>query len=267
MVNSILSALPTFCMGVVNQPPTIKRMINKYRKHCMWRGSDLNAKNPLLAAWSLATRPKKGGLGIVNLQTQNEALLLKNLHKFFNRANCPWVTLIWDNYYNSGQLHDNRPKGSFWSRSVLKLLDKFKGIAAVQLGDGSTVSLWVHLWNAKVRITEFPELYSFTTNKVISVKQAKNLENLHDIFQLPLTNEAFQQFTFLLTEINNLNAHIETDRWTYIWGTTQFSVHKAYIALTGHMATHPAFSWLWESKCQPKHKVFYWLLLHDKLNT
>jgi hypothetical protein len=85
MVNSVLSALPTFCMSVINLPPTIKSMIDKYMKHCMWRGSDLNAKKPPLAAWKLATTPnKEGGRGILNLKIQNEALLLKNLCKFFN---------------------------------------------------------------------------------------------------------------------------------------------------------------------------------------
>jgi hypothetical protein len=33
------------------------------------------------------------------------------------------------------------------------------------------------------------------------------------------------------------------------------------------MPCHPTFNLLWASKCQPKHKVFFWLLLHDKLNT
>jgi hypothetical protein len=33
------------------------------------------------------------------------------------------------------------------------------------------------------------------------------------------------------------------------------------------MSTHLAFNLLWRTKCQPKHKVFFWLLLQDKLNT
>jgi hypothetical protein len=32
-------------------------------------------------------------------------------------------------------------------------------------------------------------------------------------------------------------------------------------------AVHPAIKWIWKSNCQAKHKVFYWLLLHDRLNT
>ena len=27
------------------------------------------------------------------------------------------------------------------------------------------------------------------------------------------------------------------------------------------------FNWIWNSSCQPKHKVFFWRLLHDRLNT
>jgi hypothetical protein len=114
MVNSVFSALPTFYIGKVKLPPTVLKQVDKYRKYCMWRGSDINAKKPPLAAWSLATRPKsEGGLGILNIATHNDALLLKNLHNFFNRADCPWVQLIWDNYYPSRKLPDNRPKGSF----------------------------------------------------------------------------------------------------------------------------------------------------------
>jgi hypothetical protein len=83
MVNSVFSALPTFYIGKVKLPPTVLKQVDKYRKYCMWRDSDINAKKPPLAAWSLATRPKsEGGLGILNIATHNDALLLKNLHNF-----------------------------------------------------------------------------------------------------------------------------------------------------------------------------------------
>jgi hypothetical protein len=84
MLNSVLSPLSTFFMSTIKLPPSIIKQIDKYREYCMWRGSNLNAKKtPLAAAWTLATRPKKeGGLGILNLQTWNDALLMKNLHKF-----------------------------------------------------------------------------------------------------------------------------------------------------------------------------------------
>jgi hypothetical protein len=67
-------------------------------------------------------------LGILNLKTQNDALLLKNMHKFFNRQDCPWVNLIWANYYRDGKIPNIQRKGSFWWKEILKLMDRFKGI-------------------------------------------------------------------------------------------------------------------------------------------
>lgn len=41
----------------------------------------------------------------------------------------------------------------------------------------------------------------------------------------------------------------------------------AYKFLIGHREVHQAFKWLWNCFCQPKHKVFFWLLLRDRLST
>jgi hypothetical protein len=137
MVNAVLLALPTFFMGNVKLPPTVYKHIHKYRKYCMWRGADMNARKPCLAAWKLATRSKEnGGMGIISLATQNDALLLKNLHKFYNRMDLPWVQFIWDNYYRNKSVPDGRPKGSFWQRGLLKLMTQFKGISSVQIQNG-----------------------------------------------------------------------------------------------------------------------------------
>jgi hypothetical protein len=59
-------------------------------------GEDLNPM-PMkpLVAWKKCSKPKnKGGLGIINLKTQNKALLLKHLDKFYNKKDIPWVKLI-----------------------------------------------------------------------------------------------------------------------------------------------------------------------------
>jgi hypothetical protein len=96
IVNSVLSSLPTFFMSSVKVPIEILNQIDHYRRHCLCRAGDLNAKKPPLVAWKMACKPKtKGGLGVIKPRLQNEALLLKNLDKFFSRDNLPWVNLIW----------------------------------------------------------------------------------------------------------------------------------------------------------------------------
>jgi hypothetical protein len=43
-----------------------------------------------LVAWKKCSKPKrKGGLGIINLRSQNKALLLKHLDKFYNKKKHP----------------------------------------------------------------------------------------------------------------------------------------------------------------------------------
>jgi hypothetical protein len=66
--------------------------IDKIRKNCLWRGNAIDAKGYNLAAWPTVTIPKeKGGLGVRDLYLQNEAILIKQLDKFYNKKDIPWV--------------------------------------------------------------------------------------------------------------------------------------------------------------------------------
>lgn len=117
LTNAVLTALPTYAMSTFLLPKTVIKQIDKYRKHCLWRGSDLQSKKPSKAAWPLVTLPKdEGGLGVINLSVQNESLLMKHLHKFYNRIQVPWVNLVWDKYYSRDRLPGSVTnfKGSFW---------------------------------------------------------------------------------------------------------------------------------------------------------
>ena len=134
LTNAVLIALPTFAMCTFPLPKTMIKQIDKFRKHCLWRGSDLSRKKPSKAAWLLVYAPKPdGGLGVINLAVQNESLLLKHLHKFYNKVDIPWVQLVWGHCYSQGKLpyQGRRIRGSFWWRDILKLQVPFKGIAMV----------------------------------------------------------------------------------------------------------------------------------------
>ena len=49
--NAIFSALPMYFMSTFKLHKTVIQQIDKYRKHCLWRGSDINAKKPPKVAW------------------------------------------------------------------------------------------------------------------------------------------------------------------------------------------------------------------------
>ena len=205
---------------------------------------------------------------MLNLQTQNDALLLKNLHKFFNRMDIPWVQLVWERYYNDGSLPSStRRQGSFWWKDLLQLVDSFKGLAMANVEDGKSCLFWEDLWLSRVPKVYFPQLFSFAKLTGISIHAACNVTGPDALFRLPLTQEAAMQLLELAQDMNSLSGNNEHDTWSYIWGSPFFSTSKAYKHLTGHLPTHPFFRRLWKTSCQNKHKVFFWLLLRDRLST
>jgi hypothetical protein len=93
------------------------------------------------------------------------------------------------------------------------------------------------------------------------------LDELQDMFQLSLSEDAFEQFCELHIIIQSLPANGGKDIWSYIWGNGEYSSRKAYKHLIGSQAVHPTFGWIWTSTCQTKQNVFSWLLMQNRLNT
>jgi hypothetical protein len=213
---------------------------------------------------SLQTK-NPGGLGVINLELQNKALLMKCLHKFFNRVNIPWVNIIWVTHY-SNSLPSVKPVGSFWWKDILKIQDVFKEIARVEIGNGKTTLLWHNRWNGLRTSERFPELWSFGSVREININQAR-LASSNELFHTTLSAEAFGQLLSLQDILANLQLHDHNDIWRCSASSNLFSSQKVYFHLVGTHQSHPLFSWLWKSKCQPKHKVFFWLLLKNRLNT
>jgi hypothetical protein len=201
---------------------------------------------------------------------QNKALLLKNLHKFYNKHDIPWVNLVWNSYYSNGNLPGRRFEGSFWWKAHLKLIDTYKAMARCNIGDGKSAMFWTDLWENECLHHKFPHLVTFAKGTNDSVHDFLHQDYLQDAFNLPLSQQAYVEFIELENICNQVQTRIqqgEIDSWSYIWGSGQFSSQKAYKVMMGYQPAPPHFSWIWNSSCQAKHKFFFWLLLHDRLNT
>ena len=111
-----------------------------------------------------------------------------------------------------------------------------------------------------------PELYSFTKNNLISVKAALETEEISQLLHLPIPGIAFDQLQRVQQEFEAMQLNEDKDIWKYIWGT-KFQSSRAYKELVGHQHAHSILKWLWECFCQPKHKVFFWLVIKDRLST
>lgn len=58
----------------------------------------------LLSSGCICIARSKGGFGMLDFKTHNEAVLLRNLHKFFNTTNIHWVHFISETCYRNGKL-------------------------------------------------------------------------------------------------------------------------------------------------------------------
>lgn len=178
---------------------------------------------------------EQGGLGVLNLRTQNECLLLKHLHKFYNRANVPWMQLVWDRYYPDGKLQRfiTNFKGSLWWRDLLKLLGSYKRMAMATIHSGSSCFFWLDLWGGQVLQHTFLELFSFCRDNNVTVQKMKSTATIISSFHLPLFTEAYEQFQQLGILIQNLQLTTDPDQWSYIWGSM-----RANRALIGSSQVH-----------------------------
>jgi hypothetical protein len=133
----------------------------------------------------------------------------------------------------------------------------------VEIGDRKTTLLCHDNWDGMCKSARYPELWSFASIKDITIHQARTATS-HEMFHTPLSVEAFEQFHALQDLLANLPQHDQRGKWLCNGSSSLFSSQKAYTHMSGnqwtHMSgnqwTHLIFSWLWKTKCQPKHKVF-----------
>lgn len=114
---------------------------------------------------------------------------------------------------------------------------------------------------------KFPKLFSFAKKKQIVLEEGKAPVPIHSLFHLPLSQQAHAQMLQLEGLLEQVQLNGFPDKWSYIWNSDSFSVKRAYKQLRGHLILHLVYSWLWKSSCQNKHKVFFWLLIKDRLST
>jgi hypothetical protein len=90
----------------------------------------------------------------------------------------------------------------------------------------------------------------------VTVKYVKDLESLQDMFHLPPSEEAYEQYYELEIILESIQYTREKDSWTYILGNDNYSWTKAYKHLLISQL-QPTFRWLWGTDCQQKHKSLF----------
>jgi len=82
---------------------------------------------------------------------------------------------------------------------------------------------WKDKWLNQTLQMEFSESYSFVKNKSIWVNKAFSLHSLTEMFNLPLSQVAFNQMQTLQQMMETMILETEDDSWAYIGGSTKYS--------------------------------------------
>jgi hypothetical protein len=127
--------MPNHAICAIKMHNTNLDHIQKASRQFLWHGKEINKNGKCLASWKKICFPKSaGGLGVLDLREQSKALQMKNLYKFYNHHNIPWVNLIWQAYYQNGALPlVNSTRGSFEWCDCTSLITEFKQLTTCTL--------------------------------------------------------------------------------------------------------------------------------------
>ena len=223
----------TFASCTLELPVKFLDTFDKIRRRCLWeKKSEHGQSCNSLVAWKRVCCPKdKGGLRVINTKVHNQAHLLKFLDKFYNQADLQWVKLLWESYYTGTVPHAVPKCGSFWWRSMVKLIPIYRGFTKCEVRNGLNVSMWHDNWNGLVLSENYACLYSYSKVEDISVHTYYETNDLNMIFHLPLSPEALNE----LHSIDSLKPPQileteSTDQWSYPWGPV-YSAKKSTLTV------------------------------------
>lgn len=57
------------------------------------------------------------------------------------------------------------------------------------------------------------------------------------------------------------------DRWSLVGYSRGYSSIQMYALMMGPSKVHSLFQDIWKTACRLRHQIFFWLLLHDRVNS
>jgi hypothetical protein len=137
LINSMLSSLPMFMLSFFKIPKRRVGKIDCIRSRVFWQ-NDSQKKKYRLTKWSIVCQPKdQGGLGIQNLEIQNQCLLSKWLFKLINKDRL-WQTIIHNKYLAEQTIGkvDRKPGDSHFWLGLMKAKEIFLRYGSFHLNNG-----------------------------------------------------------------------------------------------------------------------------------
>lgn len=250
LVNSVLTAIPTFYITVFSLQKWAIKKIDKIRRSFLWRGSENANDGHCLVNWGRVMRPKKiSGLGILDLDMFSRALRLHWLWFAWHNPDRPWV--------------GTEPPVNETDRHL------FRASTVVTIGNGLKAEFWNSSWLQGLAPRDLaPNLYKLAWRKHRRVfEEVTNANWTHGLWRMSTVTE-MAEFVELWDRVQGVQFTDSQDELHWRWTANgEYTAKSTYsIQFSGSFTTVDS-QVLWKAPMEGKHKFFAWLLVQSKILT
>lgn len=101
----------------------------------------------------------------------------------------------------------------------------------------------------------------------ISIASWVREPDVRQLLHTPLSVEAHDQLMELQNLIQTQWSGMTIDTWTGTGQNRKYSSIKMYKTICARAEPNKLFTKIWKTANRLRHKIFFWLLLHDRVNT
>ena len=150
LIKSSLSSLPTYFLSILPLPGKVAKHMEKSHRDLLWNGIGGEPKIHLVK-WAKVCKPLQvGGLGIRHLGSFNSALLGKWLWRYGMETNALYRRVIEAKYGNIWGDWCTKKVTSPYRVSLWRYIRSgwlnFSKLLVYDVGDGTRVKFWKHVW-------------------------------------------------------------------------------------------------------------------------
>ncbi|KAE8735747.1 THO complex subunit 1 [Hibiscus syriacus] len=177
LLKSVLTSLPIFFLSLFKMPCKIGKKLNSLMANFLW-GDKEGKRRIHWVNWSTVCKPLNcGGLGVLDLNLTNRALLGKWVWKFANDKNFLWKCVLCSKLKvscNTMSIREVPHSQSSWilrgiANNYLKNDSEgisFRSNSKLIVGNGKSISFWNDVWADECSLKSlFPRIFVLSTNK------------------------------------------------------------------------------------------------------
>ncbi|KAL8523889.1 hypothetical protein ACS0TY_013738 [Phlomoides rotata] len=294
LVQSVLSALPTYCLSFYKFPKITIREIKKLQREFLWGGCEVKRKIPWVAWGDICKSKEEGGLGLKEIGVFNRALLGKWVWRVFAEENRLWVRILkskygsFDDWDVQGRSRRVRTKGSSW---WLDLCEIYRGSIEGEglkeelvriVGNGKNTFFWWDRWVGDRRLKDvFPRLFNCSLLKHAKISEVGSWvegvwswdlkwrrgfseRNSNDVFELMMNIDRYK----LSQEVEDVWRWKHAPNGIYSTKLAYKNLIKESVG-TGVEAENKrkAFKILWKWWAPKKSTIIVWKAFRERLAT